>query len=72
MVLKVGYAYAHSAHAANCGASMTGCYIVERTHNVRTGRDLASPVLAIKVAFNTEEKAITWASKWPEFEPVCK
>ena len=65
MALKVGYAYAGSAHAANVGASLTGCYIVERTHNVKTGRDLASPALAIKVAFATEEKAIKWASQWP-------
>ncbi|MEO0680470.1 MAG: hypothetical protein AAF192_08655 [Pseudomonadota bacterium] len=64
MALKVGYAYPTSTHAAACGASTTGCYIVERTHNVTTGRPLKTPVLAIKMAFKTEDVAQKWADGW--------
>ena len=64
MALIAGYAYPTSAYAAACKASDTGCYVVERTHNVKTGAPLAAPVLAVKLAFKTEADAQKWADSW--------
>ena len=64
MALEVGYAYPTSTHAANCGHSLEGCYIVERTHNEKTGAELKRPVLAIKKGFKTKEDAQKWANQW--------
>ncbi len=62
--LQVGYAYPTSKHAADCGASETGCWVVTRVLNIKTGLRLKYPVLATKVAFKTEAEAQKWALGW--------
>lgn len=66
MALKISYAYAGSAYAAEVGASKTGCYIAERDHNVTTGTPLKRPVLAIKVGFADAAEAQKWIDGWTE------
>ena len=65
MALTVGYAYPTSRHAWDCGKGNIGCYIVERDHNERTGKRLKRPVLAVKIGFESKEKAQAWADQWP-------
>ena len=47
MAFIAGYAYPTSTHAAKCMMSDTGCFIVTRDHNVKTGARLKSPVLVM-------------------------
>lgn len=65
MSLTVGFAFATSHYASKCGASETGCYIVTRDHNIKTGELLKSSVLA-SGPFKTRSDAETWAKGWEE------
>lgn len=59
-MFTVCYAYPSSTNAAMCGAEDTGCYVVKRTHSLTTGKQLKSPVLAVREAFHTKEAAEAW------------
>ena len=66
MTLIAGYAYPTSTHAAECGKSKDGCYIVTRDHNIKTGARLKRPVLAMG-PFATKADAQKWIRGWQPY-----
>ncbi|AMO44250.1 hypothetical protein vBRpoSV10_197 [Ruegeria phage vB_RpoS-V10] len=63
MTFKVVYAAAHSHLARACGTGENGCFIVQRDHNLLTGRPIPRPVLAIDVGFMSGAQAQEWADR---------
>ncbi len=66
MTFIAGYAYPTSAHAAECQMSDTGCFIVTRDHNIKTGARLKRPVLAMG-PFATKADALKWIKGWQPY-----
>ena len=67
MTLIAGYAYPTSTHAAECLMSDTGCYIVTRDHDMKTGAHLKRPVLAMG-PFATKADAQKWIRSWQPYK----
>jgi hypothetical protein len=56
-MLEIAYAYPTSTHATACGAGESGCFVVLRVCNTRTGELLRSPVLHTRTPFASREAA---------------
>jgi len=63
MKLEVVYVRPNRLYAHLCDLEKTGCYVVMRGFNRRTGALLRSPVLETPRAFATEADAQAWIEK---------